>query len=206
MPSIGNAGSNNWPGALLYARDTNFANHTDWRLPNVKELQSIVEYKCDSPSINASIFPNTSASHFVSASTDTNNSQQVWSVHFGYGTVGSGNMSFFYKFRLVRAGQSFGSFDVLNTAPVCTLVPAPPSVRKNGSARLTASCIPMVTSYNWTGDSCAAVHTETCDVTPAATTSYSVSGTNSIGASPVATATVTVKSADLTPILMLLLD
>ena len=33
-----------WPGALLYAKNSELAGHSDWRLPNVKELQSIVDY------------------------------------------------------------------------------------------------------------------------------------------------------------------
>jgi hypothetical protein len=34
----------NWEEALGYAEKTEFAGHSDWRLPNVKELQSIVDY------------------------------------------------------------------------------------------------------------------------------------------------------------------
>jgi hypothetical protein len=33
-----------WPTALEYAEDMDFAGHSDWRLPNAKELQSIVDY------------------------------------------------------------------------------------------------------------------------------------------------------------------
>ena len=33
-----------WQGALEYAEEIEFAGHSDWRLPNVKELQSIVDY------------------------------------------------------------------------------------------------------------------------------------------------------------------
>lgn len=33
-----------WKSALEYAMNLKLANHTDWRLPNVKELQSLVEY------------------------------------------------------------------------------------------------------------------------------------------------------------------
>jgi uncharacterized protein DUF1566/PKD domain-containing protein len=33
-----------WENALIYAKDMIFAGYSDWRLPNVKELQSIVDY------------------------------------------------------------------------------------------------------------------------------------------------------------------
>jgi hypothetical protein len=33
-----------WPSALKYAEDLELAGHTDWRLPNAKELQSIIDY------------------------------------------------------------------------------------------------------------------------------------------------------------------
>ena len=49
--------SRDWEEALFYAENLNLANKTDWRLPNVKELQSIVDYTrspqtTDSPAIN----------------------------------------------------------------------------------------------------------------------------------------------------------
>lgn len=33
-----------WENALAYAENSEFAGHSDWRLPNVKEMQSIVDY------------------------------------------------------------------------------------------------------------------------------------------------------------------
>lgn len=33
-----------WPSALRYAENMTFAGHSDWRLPNAKELQSIIDY------------------------------------------------------------------------------------------------------------------------------------------------------------------
>ena len=39
-----NGESLNWAEALSYAEAKEFANYTDWRLPNIKELQSIVDY------------------------------------------------------------------------------------------------------------------------------------------------------------------
>ena len=34
----------NWEDALSYCEELNLAGHTDWRLPNAKELQSILDY------------------------------------------------------------------------------------------------------------------------------------------------------------------
>ncbi|MGB5418241.1 DUF1566 domain-containing protein [Algibacter sp.] len=46
----------NWEDALAYAENSNFAGYSDWRLPNVKELQSIVDYSGVFPAIDSSIF------------------------------------------------------------------------------------------------------------------------------------------------------
>ncbi len=94
---------------------------------------------------------------------------------------------------------------VASNAPICTLSAAPASVRRNGSSILTATCSPTATAYRWTGGTCAGTTASTCTVNPAATTSYSVTGTNSSG-NGTATTNVTVKAVDMTPILMLLLD
>ena len=46
----GSAGESlNWNDAIDYALGINFANFTDWRLPNVKELVSLIEYEAASP-------------------------------------------------------------------------------------------------------------------------------------------------------------
>jgi len=99
-----------WTAALLAARNANFANHTDWRLPNYKELESIVEDKCYSPSVNASIFPSTPVSLFWSASAVASDSGYAWGVNFYSGTLGL-YKDFAGQVRLVRSGQSFGAFD-----------------------------------------------------------------------------------------------
>jgi hypothetical protein len=47
----------NWVDALEYAENANLAGHSDWRLPNAKELQSLVDYeKEDLPAINTEFF------------------------------------------------------------------------------------------------------------------------------------------------------
>lgn len=67
----------NWKDALEYAEDSELADYTDWRLPNTKELQSIVDYDATSfPAINA-IFSCTEITD--ETDTDTNGYGWYWS-------------------------------------------------------------------------------------------------------------------------------
>ncbi len=46
----------NWEAALKYAETSNYASYSDWRLPNVKELQSIVDYSGVFPALDTKMF------------------------------------------------------------------------------------------------------------------------------------------------------
>jgi len=58
----------NWDDALQNAEASTLAGYSDWRLPNVKELSSIVELRCGNPAINLAVFPNTQITAFWSSS------------------------------------------------------------------------------------------------------------------------------------------
>ena len=94
-----------WEAALIRARDSSLAGYTDWRLPNIKELSSIVEERCSNPHINLAVFPNTPASFFWSASPEANSSYEAWSVRFYNGYASNGYRYAGYHVRLVRSGQ-----------------------------------------------------------------------------------------------------
>jgi hypothetical protein len=47
-----------WDEALGAAAQATLGGHTDWRLPNVKELRSLLEYCRTAPAINGDVFPN----------------------------------------------------------------------------------------------------------------------------------------------------
>jgi len=65
-----------WQLALQGAVDRNtqggFGGFADWRVPNIKELISIVEHRCFNPAINATIFPGTPAAAEVFSSSPGN--------------------------------------------------------------------------------------------------------------------------------------
>ena len=107
--SVGSATKHTWQQALQLTQTLNtsggYANQTDWRLPNLKELSSLVEEQCYLPAINETIFPNTVSSSYWSASPFASSSSNAWSVIFYYGDDNTYGRSFNLHVRLVRAGQ-----------------------------------------------------------------------------------------------------
>jgi hypothetical protein len=90
----------NWKDALAYAENSEYAGYDDWRLPNVKELQSIVDYSGVFPTLDTSMFNITqivneagnadypyfwtSTSNPYIDSHDENGYWYAWYVAFGY--------------------------------------------------------------------------------------------------------------------------
>jgi Protein of unknown function (DUF1566)/IPTL-CTERM motif len=114
--ATGSATTFTWANALIQAKNANFAGQTDWRLPNKKELESIVEFCGYSPSINQTLFPNTPASFFWSGSTYVPFPATAWFVSFGSGDTNTDAKATPDVARLVRGGQSFDAFDAQNPA------------------------------------------------------------------------------------------
>jgi hypothetical protein len=72
-----------WRDALAYCEELSFVGHDDWRLPNVRELQSIVDYGRDHPAVDP-VFEST-MSWYWSSSTLVVTPADAWGVCFGYG-------------------------------------------------------------------------------------------------------------------------
>lgn len=110
--TTGTATAMTWSAALATSIADTTAGHSDWRLPNKKELESIIEFCGIGPAINQVIFPFTPASLFWSASSYALSPQLAWFVSFLVG-VGKSTpkMSNSIYVRLVRGGRSLDSFD-----------------------------------------------------------------------------------------------
>jgi len=82
----GAAARYSWQGGLQQAEVLNntggFATFTNWRLPNIKELNSVVEVQCTYPAINATIFPSIGNGVYWSASPYSADATKAWFVQF----------------------------------------------------------------------------------------------------------------------------
>lgn len=107
---IGPTDAMNWRDALAYCEALEFAGHTDWRLPDVNELQSLVDYSRCGPSIDTDAFPETEPAFYRTATTIAGTfCDQAWVVDFNLGYVdlyfGSQKSALQYV-RAVRGGVS----------------------------------------------------------------------------------------------------
>ena len=99
-----------WIDAVNAEGGTGFAGHSDWRLPNVKELQSIVDYGRFGPAINP-VFNNgidsfTAAANYWPSTPDAAIPSSAWVVVFSSGFVDTFNKSFTSRVRAVRSPKS----------------------------------------------------------------------------------------------------
>jgi len=91
------------------------ASYNDWRLPSENELQGIVNYDRNSPSIDPAYFPGTSSHGYWASTTHALYEEEAWIVDFGfpyypYGSVSYESKILPNKVRCVRGGQTGQAF------------------------------------------------------------------------------------------------
>ena len=94
----------NWSTALTYCNTLSLAGKT-WRLPNIKELKSIVDRKkASGAAIDTTAFPATVADYYWSASAHVPGTTNAWSVGFNGGGVFADFKASFLYVRCVATG------------------------------------------------------------------------------------------------------
>lgn len=79
--------------------------HSDWRLPTIQELSTLVDSGKVGLLVNTTYFPKTVASYYWSSSTYAYSANLAWNVYFNIGYVSSYYKSYAYYVRAVRGGQ-----------------------------------------------------------------------------------------------------
>jgi hypothetical protein len=76
-----------WEQAVTGCPTLTLAGHSDWRLPSLIELYSIVDAGQSNPSIDSTYFPKTPVDWYWSSSPQAGSTVNVWSVFFGIGST-----------------------------------------------------------------------------------------------------------------------
>lgn len=104
----GDAAILSWQQALQWAVTVNSGEegqnmgYQDWRVPNIKELASIVEHACAEPALNLQVFPPIPGEWFWSASPRSDNAISAWCQSFAAGYDGHCRKTSSTYLRLVR--------------------------------------------------------------------------------------------------------
>lgn len=93
----------NWQNGLAYCENLSLDSHSDWRLPNIRELKSLVDYSRYYPAIAADI-PCQSSIYWSATSVASDTQTSAWSVFFGNGDDIWKVKSMSFNVRCVRAG------------------------------------------------------------------------------------------------------
>ena len=92
-----------WEQALAQAEVLEFADYNDWRLPDINELQTIVDGTEHNPAVDPLFSENTEPIDYWSSTTFSNAAKGAWHVHFEHGLVNDSDKSVSnYYVRAVR--------------------------------------------------------------------------------------------------------
>lgn len=102
----GNSEYQTWNNAIDYCNGLTHAGHSDWRLPNVREIQSLIDYGRYEPALPSEHpFTGIQSSGYWSGSTNMGTTEAAWSVVTSFGYVASLNKTRFNYVWPVRAGE-----------------------------------------------------------------------------------------------------
>ena len=170
-----------WQEAMAVSEGLGLAGHTDWRLPDINELHSLVNFSRYPLNIDPIFEATTQSSNYWSSTTETYNTSYANLVHFYYGYDSldkSLNKSLSYYVRAVRGGQcgALGPFDLTLSfggagSGVVTIDPPDVQCTSNCSqsfspgtvVTLEASADSGSTFSGWIGSDCSG--TGTCQIT-----------------------------------------
>jgi hypothetical protein len=74
-----------WSGAIEHCSNLTYGGKSDWRLPNLYELKSLVDYKKYNPAIATTLIDIKTYDWYWSSSKDVSDSASSWLVNFKNG-------------------------------------------------------------------------------------------------------------------------
>ncbi|MBU1684612.1 DUF1566 domain-containing protein [Patescibacteria group bacterium] len=100
-----NSTTHTWQDAIDHCEALGLDGHDDWRLPNINELQSLVDKSKSNSAVKGDTFEYVRSSFYWSSTTVLGYEDNAWGVDFSNGGDDWGNKSHSPYVRCVRAGQ-----------------------------------------------------------------------------------------------------
>lgn len=93
-----------WEAALIYCENLSLGEREDWRLPNIKELQSISDNTRFHPAIDTTYFPQAQSARYWSSTTLFGRTSSAWFLDFSGGLTSYNDKAGLLAVRCVRGG------------------------------------------------------------------------------------------------------
>lgn len=91
-----------WAAGIYWTNNLDYLGVTAWKVPHIKELQSLAKYNSGNPALDSTAFPNSANNYYHSSTTYALNTAQNKVVHFGTGDTATGNKTSAYYVRPVQ--------------------------------------------------------------------------------------------------------
>jgi formylglycine-generating enzyme required for sulfatase activity len=101
--------------ALAYSKNSFLAGKSDWRVPNVRELQSLNDVKLSRPSFDKTYFPDLSAGNYWSSTTMHQTAAKAWDINIDYGIVSYNDKTQKENVLLVRGGMDNKTLNIIES-------------------------------------------------------------------------------------------
>lgn len=117
-----------WKDALAYCESLLLGGHEDWRMPNAKEIERLVDLETSRPAINTTYFPNTNnALYWTSTSCTKCHHRKAFAIDFTDGELYYGNKlrdEVYYE-NYVRCVRTAGAATTTTPSTTTTTSPQP---------------------------------------------------------------------------------